>query len=303
MLVGYSHPLYVQSFLNIGIPWELTKCEGWILRRQIPKTSYFDAMACYPLFCCNNWSNLKSDIEDLGEQLVCLSLVADPFGEYDFHYLKQCFKDIVIPFKQHFVMDLNLPIDSYISKHHIRNIKKSLKSIFVENCKEPINHAEEWVSLYQNLITKRQIKGIATFSPLTLCQQLQVPGIVMFRALYDSLTVGINLWYVYGDVAYYHLGALSNIGYDIKASYGLIWSAVEYFSELKLKWINLGGGAGINNEGTDGLTLFKRRWSSGTKTTYFCGRVFQPQIYADINLMTGNQCNNYFPSYRSGEFR
>jgi len=40
---------------------------------------------------------------------VCLSLVTDPFGDYDEAYLRQCFPDVVIEFKQHFIVDSRTP--------------------------------------------------------------------------------------------------------------------------------------------------------------------------------------------------
>jgi len=35
---GYLHPLYAQSFTNIGEPLFLPRCKGWLIKRQIPGT-------------------------------------------------------------------------------------------------------------------------------------------------------------------------------------------------------------------------------------------------------------------------
>jgi hypothetical protein len=74
-------------------------------------------MGCYPLFTCQDWSQLHHDLERLGNELVALSLVTDPFGEYDLSYLERCF-DMVLPFKEHFVIDLHRPVTNSVSKHH-----------------------------------------------------------------------------------------------------------------------------------------------------------------------------------------
>jgi hypothetical protein len=81
MVTGYLHPLYAESLSEFGTPYELARCRGWILKRQIPGFSYYDAMGCYPLFPCQDWSKLSGDLEELGDQLVCLSVVTDPFGD------------------------------------------------------------------------------------------------------------------------------------------------------------------------------------------------------------------------------
>lgn len=67
--------------------------------------------------------------------------------------------------------------------------------------------------------------------------------------------------------------------------------------------VDLGAGAGIDDKGTDGLTRFKRGWSTGTRTAYFCGRVFDHAKYSELVRATSASATNYFPAYRAGEFR
>ena len=69
-------------------------------------------MGCYPIFTCQDWSKLAPDLQDLGDALVSLALVTDPFGEYDEPYLRRNF-DIVFPFKEHYVVDLQRPITEF----------------------------------------------------------------------------------------------------------------------------------------------------------------------------------------------
>ena len=120
-LTGYLHPGYVQSLAEFGAPRELPHCGGWVLERQIPEFADYDAMGCYPLFVCQDWSQLHNDLEDLGTNLVSLALATDPFGTYNPAYLKQCF-DVVVPFKEHFVINFYRPINEFVSGHHPRRI-------------------------------------------------------------------------------------------------------------------------------------------------------------------------------------
>jgi hypothetical protein len=111
------------------------------------------------------------------------------------------------------------------------------------------------------------------------------------------------LWYVQGPVAYYHLGAYSPRGYELRASFALFWFATEYFAARGLKWLNLGAGAGIKDDGRDGLSRFKKGWSTGTRPAYLCGRVFDRPAYKKLTTETNLTGTRYFPVYRAGEFR
>lgn len=298
---GYLNSIYAKSLTEYGMAKLLIRCNGWILERKIPGFSNIDAMGCYPLFLCKDWSNLNSDLDELKDRLISLSVVTDPFGNYNIELLKECFKNVVIPFKQHFVINLNSNKIKNIPNHHRRNIKKANQNIIVETCDEPIVHLNEWLSLYNCLVQKHNIKGLRTFSRKAFENQLKVPGLLMFKAKYNEFTVGMILWYVINDIGYYHLAAYNELGYKLKASFALFDFSIQFFSN-KIKWLNLGAGAGINSNSNDGLTRFKQGWANETKTSYFCGRIFNKKIYDEITDSRGYYGNEYFPIYRKGEF-
>lgn len=300
-MTGYLHPAYSESLAEFGTPISLAASGGWLLKRPIDTTLH-DAIGTYPLFVCTNWSELKFDLEACGKELVCLSVVTDPFGCYDESHLRACFKDVVIPFKSHFVTDLTQPVGSFIVDHHNRNARRALKEIEVESCSKPEDCLDDWIQLYAILIKRHNIRGILQFSRQCFCRQLRVPGIVCFRALHCGSTVGIILWYQQNEVAYYHLGAYSKRGYDLRASFALFRSALEHFAASGLKWLNLGAGAGLDRNATDGLSRFKRGWSTGTRTAYFCGRIFDREKYTALTKSNGHSETTYFPAYRRGEF-
>jgi hypothetical protein len=302
MIAGYMHPGYAESLAEYGTPRHLPRAKGWILERKIAGFPYLDAMGCYPLFACQDWSQLNADLEAIGDELVSLSLVTDPFGQYDEIYLKQCFSDIVIPFKQHFIVDLNLSLETFVSKHHRRYAHRALQALNVERCNQPLHFLDDWVELYANLVERHNIKGITSFSRSSFAKQLTVPGVVAFRAVCNRATVGMLLWYVYDQVGYYHLGAFNTLGYDLRASFALFWFAIEYFTTRGLQWLNLGAGAGVKSDDKDGLSRFKRGWATGIQTAYFCGRIFDRARYLEITRAKGVTVKDYFPAYRKGEF-
>lgn len=301
---GYQHPSYALSMATYGEPFRLPRSGGWLLKRPISTTVYHDAMGCYPIFSCLDWQQLSSDLVDLDQSIVALSLVADPFGNHDEALLRRCFPDLMRPWKAHFVVDLtDSPLD-VISKHHRRNVKKAQGLVEVEVCKWPLQHLDDWTVLYQELISRYQIDGISAFSRSAFAQQLQTPGIVLLRATRSGQTVGMILWYVQHRVAYYHLAAYAPQGYQANASYALFWSSIEHFLAVGgVDWLSLGAGAGIDPLANDGLTRFKKGWATGTRAAYLCGRIFQPQIYRQLSDSRGISSESaYFPRYRQGEF-
>jgi hypothetical protein len=301
-VIGYIHPGYAESLAEFGTPRELPRCGGWVLERQIPGFPDHDAMGCYPLFCCQDWTQLSADLEEIGEDLVSLALVTDPFGSYTPTYLQQCFTDTVIPYKEHFVVDLSQqPIDTIVSKSHRSAVRRAMGKVDVEWCPDPTLFLDEWVELFAVLIERHNITGIRAFSRAAFAKQLSLPGMVMFRAVSQGITVGLDLWYVHREVAYGHLVAISPLGYKLRASYALKWYLLHYFVN-KVRWVDFGGGAGTTNDGTDGLSQFKRGWSTGTRTAYFCGRIFDHRKYAEIVKAKGVKATDYFPAYRKGEF-
>jgi GNAT acetyltransferase-like protein len=298
---GYAHPDYAVALAQFGQPRPLVQSEGWILERIIPGTNDHDAMGCYPIFACRDWSLLKNDLKDLGDhELISLVLVADPFGNFTETILAETFRDLLAPFKEHFVIDLREPVQEFAEPHHQRNARKALRVIEVEHVASAEVLLNEWSLLYANLIERHSITGIAAFSRDSFVRQLRVPGIHAFRATQDGQTVGINLWYEGQAVGYYHLGAYSAQGYRLRASFALFWRAIEYFASAGLKWLDLGAGAGASNDGVDGLTRFKRGWTNTTRMAYLCGRIFDRAKYRRLAEAKG--ASDYFPAYRKGEF-
>ena len=301
-MTGYRHPGYAAALAEFGTPRRLAGCDGWILERPIPGEGGHDATGCYPLFACGRWAALPDDLEALSGELVSLALVADPFGAHDPALLERAFGDVVVPFKQHFVVDLARPLEDVASAHHRRNARRALAAAAVERLADPAAHLGEWLDLYATLVGRHGIRGVATFSPRSFAAQLRVPGIVAFRARAGADTVGMTLWYLQDGVAYYHLGAYAERGYALRASYALFWEALRAL-RAEAALASLGAGAGVRGDDDDGLTRFKAGWATGTRTAWFCGRVFDPERYAAIVRACRAPATGFFPAYRHGELQ
>lgn len=300
MVTGHAHPSYAEALAEFGRPRALPQCEGWILEREIPGTSHRDAMGCYPLFSCPNWSGLKEDIDALGTDLVSVAMVPDPFGEYQLSDLENSF-DFVRPFKEHVVVDLHGPWESQIIRHHRRKYRRAFEEMETKRCDPPQDYLDDWIKLYGYLITTHQIKDMRTFSRRSLSLQLGVPGASLFVAIHRDRVIGALSLYQQGNVAYAQLTAVDELGYELGASYAIHLTAMRYYAD-KVRWFNLAGVPGVSDTGGEGLRWFKQGWSKQTRPVYFCGRVFDRKLYDTLSEAKGISAEGYFPAYRVGEF-
>lgn len=296
-LVGYAHPRYAESLAEFGDVLELPLSEGRLLRRRIADSDLYDATHCYPLFACRHWERLKSDLETLAGQVVSVVAVTDPFAPCTPELRRDAFPDVNRVYKEHFITDLRLSDHDFVSAHHARNAKKALSQLRVVVPPRPGELLDAWVLLYEQLIARHEIRGIARFSAAVFRIQFEVPGCVVFAAQDDQGLVGMQLWYQDREVAYYHLAAYSERGYTLHASFGLFSFALSQFRARGVRYLALGAGAGTH-ESNNGLTRFKRGWSSGTRPAYLCGRICNPGEYRRLAASTGQGDSAFFPAYR-----
>lgn len=299
MVEGYLHPLYAQSFFEIGEPHFLPGSKGWIIKRQIPGTPYFDAMGPYPLFLCENWDALHEDMNNLGDELVSVALVTDPFAQISYEQLKEIFP-VCYHYKDHYITDFSIPLEKTLSKKTRKLAARALRDIVVERCQEPIDFLDEWVDLYNVLVKRHDISGIRAFSRESFSRLLSMPGLDLFTARIGDEIVGAEILIQQGGYGYTHLLAISELGYEHNASYALDWTVLRYYSNT-LHFLDQGSGAGLDNE-ENGLVQYKKRWATGQIPVYFCGRILNEHVYPGLCDKKNINGNGYFPIYRAGEF-
>ena len=297
---GYGHQDYASSLAEFGTPLRLPLSGGWLLRRRIEGTTFFDAMGPYPMFFCRDWSRLDADLSALATELVSVVVVPDPFALQSAGNLEKTF-DHVVRFKDHYVAELTQPPERFVRSSHRAHSRRALRSLEVDVCERPWEHIDDWVRLYANLTRRHSISGLRSFSRPAFEKQLRTPGLVMFRATAGDEIVGLDLWFVQGDVAYGHLAAFSDLGYTLRASYATKWTMLHSFMG-RVKWVDLTGSSGLAVDEMDGLARFKSGWSTTTKPAYLCERILQPDVYAALAAARPTSREGYFPAYRTGEF-
>lgn len=295
---GYGTAQYSETLRALGRPRALPRSGGFLLERPVPGGPGFDGIGPYPLFVCRDWSRLTEDLDDLAGALVSVTLVADPFGDQDEALLRGCFPDLMRPFKQHRVADLSQPRESFVSAHHRRYARAS-RTVSVDVPADPGIVDEDWVRLYAELTARHEVRGLAAFDADALKGQLRVPGTVVFRARVEARTVGILVFYVDGNLAYYHLGAYDQEGYLNHASFALFWAALGDLGGRGVRWLDLGAGAGVDDDPASGLDRFKRGWSTGSRTAHLCGRILDAGAYEElVTRAGGREPGGFFPAYR-----
>jgi hypothetical protein len=251
-------------------------------------------MGTYPLLVCDHWEGLREDLTQIGD-LISLTGVTDPFGAFSDELLRECFPDLVRPYKRHLITDLWPPLEETAAAHHRRNVRRA--RVEVEECADAGQWGDDWVRLYGELVQRRRIAGVAAFPEQCLRDHLAVPGVRVWRAWAEGRVVGMQLWMQMGECGYYHLAAYDEAGYRLRASFALFWRAAETFRREGLRWLSLGAGAGTEEDPASGLVRFKRGWATGYRWTYLCGRVFDRTAYRVLTTPAA-RASGYFPSYR-----
>lgn len=291
---AYSHPGYAQSLSEFGVPRALPRSGGWVLERAISGTSARDLMGPYPLFACADWSGLPEDVDELGDDMVSLVLVADPLADVEASQLRRAFPDVVRPLQGHFICDLDVP--NHATAHHRRNVRRAARAVDVETCAEPRERLDEWVRLYDELVARHGMAGISAFSRASFRRQLALPGLIALRAERHGRTVAMTLWLQDGPKAHYHLAASSTEGYEVGASYALVAAALEELRRRGVRWVNLGG-VPTNPLRGHGLAHFKRGWANDERPARLCGRILNRKAYAQLGDRSG--APGWFPRYRA----
>lgn len=292
---GYRSAAYALALADVGQPLALGATGGFVLERRIPGTQKRDLMAPYPLFACADWDELEAALEQLGRDHVSITLVTDPFCPIPAERLAEIFP-VCRPLHDHFVIDLAAPL--HLSRHHRRKLRQAADLCLASGPAE-VSMAADWIRLYEVLVTRKNIRDMRGFGAGSLRKQLLVPGAHLLTAWEGAEAVGADLYFLDGEVAYAHLSAYSERGYELSASYVMMDRAIEYFRGLGARYIDLGGAPAA---GASGLLDFKSGWTRLTRPSYLCGKVLDPIAYQDL-CPSGAASSAYFPSYRQGEFK
>lgn len=287
----YASPLYARALAGLGRAVETPQWGGFVLARPLPGGAGEDALGAYPMAALSPSADLDAGLRRLkGEGLTCLVMVPDPLCGPDAAPLEQAF-DVCRPFKTHHLVDPGVgPFDP--SAHHRERIRRGLRRCRIERVRLA-DHLDAWTGLYAGLVERKAIGGAAAFGPPYFDALAQMAPLVAFAAFVEGRLCAMTLWFAHGGVAYNHLTASNAEGYANGASFALYDAAIGTFAD---EVINLGGGAGRDDDAADGLAAFKRGFANSSVTARLCGAILDTDRYAALSA--DREDRGFFPAYR-----
>lgn len=112
----------------------------------------------------------------------------------------------------------------------------------------------------------------------------------------------MSIWLSDGTVAHNHLGASSEAGYAVGASYALYAAAVETLEECRV--LDFGGAPGLADDPDHGLARFKRGFANAEGATWLSGFVLDREGYAAALRDSGaDSATGFFPPTARGNPR
>jgi hypothetical protein len=222
--------------------------------------------------------------------LISVVLVPDPLAGPPRHRLEAAF-ELCRPFKTHYLIQPGGSFEP--TKHHRDRIRRGSRRCRVDRVNLAA-HLDEWRALYSGLVARRAIQGSADFSVRYFECLAKAPELAAIGAFVDGHLAAMTLWFEHGGVAYNHLTASDALGYANGANFALYGAAIENFATASV--INLGGGAGLDDDPNDGLAAFKRGFANDETKAVICGSVLDGERYAQ--LAVGRHATAFFPAYR-----
>lgn len=274
---GYQSQQYAQAFTEYRI------VKPWFLSPLLAITEQ-DLINCYPLSCITsddigypNSTQLEFDFQELQEcyQAKSIILNLDPLTPRHLQSTLENLCSSFLPFETHYIVDLTKQYHcSHSSWDWVHKFAESghdvqLRLLYPHNV---IEYAQSFYSLYKNLIKKRQITGLASFSEQSIIRQFQVPGLVVFEVndKDTGIPMAIRTFYIMGENVYFHLAAQNYkcISTAPGASHALMYASIMYFKQLGLNKLVLGTGI------TEGLKKFKENFSTEAIQNYRAIKIF-----------------------------
>lgn len=299
--LAYGSAQFAESFNVHGEVFQLSHSGLYVIKRFVDEEK-FDLTGVYPFSICRNWSGLAADIEELKNSgAISLTFVADPFAESEIRRNSdQCQWSIFKRYKTHFTVETTADWEKSLSHDTRRRCRRALEKHKVEMLALSEETAESFWYLHQSLVRKYNISGLGKITLPMLKEQIKCPGTYVFAASFQGSLYGASIILVSGEIAYLYLVAAHEKSYKNNTSYSLYFSCISWLQKQGIRWVNLGGNAGNENNDMDGLARFKKQWSNSTFYSTLCGKILNTTAYEELTVSSHTtQEKDFFPAYRS----
>ena len=285
----YATEAYAKSLAHWGEALHVPEWECSVIVRDVAQGGQ-DACGTYPLAVLPEHADLSGGLARLrAHGLISVTLVLDDFHRPSLQALQRHFS-VIKKFKTHYIRQIAEPF-AY-AKHHRYRIGRAYRRVQAGPVDLAAN-AAEWRALYATLAGKHQLTGVHDF-PKSYFDVLEtLPGVTAFGAWLDGRLVSVQSWVDDGVHVHGHLAASSPAGYQEGAAYAAYDASMAYFRDAAL--INLGGGAGVDDDPADGLAVFKRGFANDVAPAFICGAVLDETRYQSLS----SGPTDFFPNYRA----
>jgi len=287
----YASALYAGALAHVGRAVRVEAWDSFVIARPLPEGGGEDAAGAYPMAAFGPGADLEGGLAALAAAgIVSLVMVPDPFASPSPRRLATAF-GLCRTFKTHYLVESAKGVE--FSKHHRDRVRRGQRRCRVERV-ALADHLDVWGDLYAGLVERRAIQGAADFTPAYFAKLAQTPELVSLAAFVDERPAAMTLWFEHAGVAYNHLTASNAAGYANGANFALYGAAIDHFAAAAV--MNLGGGAGFEDDPEDGLAAFKRGFANAEIKALLCGAVLDPPRYAA--LAAARPATAFFPAYR-----
>lgn len=257
----YCSAEYASAFAGPGVrPLWVEAWQSHVLVREREGSS--PAGAARPLGSLNPRCDVSAGLAELREKGVStISLVTDPMWSPERSVLAEAF-DVCRPFKEHYLVDRDGGIR--LRKRHRNRINQARRVGKVREISLS-EHLATWLELYRGNVAKLHI---AEPFPDSYFEAIAgMPSLRVLAVEAGGKLVAITLWVAHHDTLYFHDGASGEVGREVAAAYAAFAYAIETTDR---RYVLLGGSAGLRDEPSDGLSMFKRGFANAVVPGYLC---------------------------------
>jgi hypothetical protein len=288
----YARTDYAEALAFAGAPLDVPPWSSGVVVRDIVGNAGRDATGPYPRTVLPADADLQSGLDQLAASgLVSVVLATDPLAGARPERLATAF-DLCRPFKIHQTIERARGYAP--DKHHRYEIRRAQARCVVETVSLS-DRLADWRALYGGLVARHDIGGLAAFSDVHFAALAKMPDFEVFAATVGGEIAAMAIWFEHEGLACNHLGASNALGYANGASYALYAAAIERFGACDV--IDLGAGAGVADDPSDGLVRFKRGFANAQATSWLCGAVLDEGRYRALGA--GRPPEGFFPAYRA----
>jgi hypothetical protein len=257
----YCSAVYASALAEPGArPLEVAAWKSHVLVRE--RGGMTPAGAVRPLGSLDPRCDVSAGFAELREKGVsAVALVTDPMWSPERSVLTEAF-DVCRPFKEHFVVDREREIK--LRKRHRNRINQARRIGKVREISMS-EHLETWLRLYRGNVARLSIAEPFTESYFKTIAEM--PDLRVLAVEAGGELVAITLWVAHHDTLYFHDGASNTAGMEVSAAYAAFAYAIETTDR---RYVLLGGSAGLRDEPSSGLSMFKRGFANAVLASYLC---------------------------------